>query len=34
MKKCPKCGYQGAMICVDGYILECPKCHQKFNEDE
>ena len=33
MKECPKCGYRGCMIDLDGYLLECPKCHETFNED-
>jgi len=34
MKKCPFCNYEGAMIDVDGYILECPECGRQFNEDD
>jgi len=34
MKKCPKCGYEGQIIDIDGYLLECPECGVVYNEDE
>jgi len=33
-KQCPYCKYEGQMNDTDGYILECPECEERYNEDD